>query len=113
MKITELMANVTDRFEAKVVFAEAVEKDGVTVIPAAKVIGGGGGGNGEDKRGQRGEGGGLGLVARPVGAFVIRDGQVTWQPAVDVNRVIATFAAVIITAAVVVGRILRTQAKRK
>ena len=113
MKIAEVLAHATERFEAKIVFAEPVEKDGVTVIPAAKVIGGGGGGSGEDKQGQRGEGGGLGLIARPVGAFVIRDDRVTWEPAVDINRVLATIATVLITAAVVVGRILRAKAKRK
>jgi hypothetical protein len=28
-------------------------------------------------------------VARPAGAFVIRGNDVTWQPAVDVDRIIA------------------------
>jgi uncharacterized spore protein YtfJ len=113
MKFDEMLAHATDRLEAKIVFAEPVEKDGVTVIPAARVTGGGGGGSGADERGQRGEGGGLGLIARPVGAFVIKDGHVTWRPAVDVNRLIATVGAVIISAGLIVGRILRAKASSR
>ncbi|MGE5273671.1 MAG: hypothetical protein ACM3QU_07905 [Verrucomicrobiota bacterium] len=32
------------------------------------------------------EGGGFGLRARPVGANVIKDGEVMWRPAIDVVR---------------------------
>ncbi len=39
-------------------------------------------------RADKGSGGGFGLSASPVGAYVIKDGKVTWMPAVDVNRVI-------------------------
>ena len=69
---------------AKRVYAKPVEADGVIVIPAARVIGGAGGGNGDglDGAGQ-GEGAGFGVMARPVGAFVIKDGTVRWKPAVD------------------------------
>ena len=57
------------------VFAEPYERNGTTVIAAAKVRGGGGGGGGHDKDAQEGEGGGFGLAARPAGAYVIRDGR--------------------------------------
>jgi enoyl-CoA hydratase len=41
-------------------------------------------------RRQRDNGGGaFGIGAKPVGAYVIKDGDVSWQPAVDVNRIIA------------------------
>jgi uncharacterized spore protein YtfJ len=94
MKIEDLLAHATKPFRATMVYAEPVERDGATVIPAARVLGGGGGGNGEDKHGQRGEGAGLGLVARPVGAFVIKDGKVRWQPAIDVNRLVTILGAI-------------------
>ena len=69
---------------AKRVFAKPVEADGVTVIPAARVMGGAGGGNGEAASGRgQGEGAGFGVMARPVGAFVIKDGTVRWKPAID------------------------------
>jgi hypothetical protein len=82
---------------ARQVFGEPVERDGVTVIPAATVIGGGGGGGG-GRRSPEGEptspdeeggaGMGFGLVAWASGAFEIRDGRVTWRPAVDVTRIL-------------------------
>lgn len=113
MKIDELLARATESVSARMVFADPVEKDGVTVIAAARVVAGGGGGNGVDQRGQQGEGGGLGLLARPVGAFVIKDGQVRWEPAVDVERVIAAVGTVAIIAVVVVGRVLRSRSRAR
>jgi len=107
MKIEDLLARASESFDARTVFAKPIEKDGVTVIPAARLVGGGGGGDGEDKGGQRGRGGGLGLIAKPVGAFVIRGGEVWWQPAVDVNRLIATIGAVAIAGLLVGSRLLR------
>jgi uncharacterized spore protein YtfJ len=72
---------------AKRVYAEPYERNGVTVIAAAAVQGGGGGGGSET--GDRTDGGsGFGLTARPVGAYVIRDGEVKWQPAFDLTRTI-------------------------
>jgi uncharacterized spore protein YtfJ len=107
MKIEELLAKATNTLEARMVYAEPVEKDGVTVIAAARLAGGGGGGNGTDQRGQQGEGGGIGLVARPAGAYVIKDGKARWEPALDVNRLIATVGAVAVAALLLVGRIVR------
>ncbi|WP_291409610.1 hypothetical protein [Actinophytocola sp.] len=70
----------------------ALREGRTTVIPAATVIGGGGGGNGRGPTG--GEGGGFGILARPAGAFVIRDGTVQWVPAVDPNWLVGTVTAV-------------------
>ena len=69
------------------VFGDPVERDGVTVIPVTSVQGGGGGGGGTSGEGETGGGGGFGLRARPVGAYVIRDGTVSWEPAWDLTRV--------------------------
>ena len=33
-------------------------------------------------------GAGFGVQARPVGAWVIRDGEATWKPALDLNRLV-------------------------
>lgn len=109
MNLEELMARAAKPIDARMVYGEPVERDGVTVIPAARVIGGGGGGDAEDRHGRHGEGGGLGLIARPVGAFVIRDGDARWEPAVDINRVFVAVTTVLVTAAIVVGRILRSR----
>ena len=96
MKVAELVTSVRDAITVTRVFAEPYEKDGVTVIAAAIVVGGAGGGGGHDERGQEGEGGGFGVVARPAGAYVIKDGTVRWRPAVDVNRLVAAIGTVAI-----------------
>lgn len=82
--VDELLAGARDAISVKRVFGDPVETDGVTVIPVASVGGGGGGGGDSENNG----GGGFGLTARPVGAYVIKDGAVTWTPAVDANRVV-------------------------
>jgi uncharacterized spore protein YtfJ len=89
MRLPELVSSLRDAMTVSRVFGEPYERDGVTVIPAAAVRGGAGGGGGKQQTGEEGEGGGFGLLARPAGAFVIKDGTVTWQPAVDVNRIVA------------------------
>jgi uncharacterized spore protein YtfJ len=96
MKLDQFVTTASDAITVRRVFAEPYEKNGTTVIAAARVQGGGGGGGGHDKDNQEGEGGGFGLLARPAGAYVIRDGKVSWQPAVDPTRIIAAAAAVLI-----------------
>jgi uncharacterized spore protein YtfJ len=81
--IDELLGGARDAITVKRVYGDPIESDGVTVVPAAKVGGGGGGGGDSEGDG----GGGFGLGARPVGAYVIKDGDVRWVPAVDVNRI--------------------------
>jgi len=100
MKIDDLLGTAQDTITVRKVFGDPYEKDGLTLIPAARVAGGGGGGTGQDDEGQKGEGGGFGLRAHPAGVYVIRGGEVKWQPAVDPNRVVLAAAAVIITALV-------------
>ena len=88
MNVTEILSTSRDAITVRRVFAEPYEKDGLTVIPAAVVRGGGGGGTGYDQKGQQGEGGGFAVSGRPSGAYVIKDGQVSWRPAVDPNRIV-------------------------
>lgn len=80
--VDAMFAGVRELIDARRVFGEAVEQDGVILVPAAAVRGGAGGGGDDADNG----GGGFGVQARPVGAWVIRGGEVTWRPAVDVNR---------------------------
>ena len=84
-----------DALTVRRVFGDAYQVDDVMVIPVARVRGGGGGGGGEgtgSDNGSEGSGSGagmgFGMDARPVGVYVVKDGNVTWQPAVDVMRVI-------------------------
>jgi uncharacterized spore protein YtfJ len=87
MEATELLAKVRDSITVKQVFGEPIERDGATILPVARVHGGaGGGGGGKEER--RGDGAGFGLSVRPAGVFVISDGKVSWQPAVNVNLIV-------------------------
>ncbi|MGC7094811.1 sporulation protein [Amycolatopsis lurida] len=92
MNIPELIGSAWNSITAKRVYGEPYEKDGVVVIPAGFVWGGGGGGDGLD--GQRAQGAGFGIVAHPTGAYEIKGGRVRWVPAIDVNLLITATAAV-------------------
>jgi uncharacterized spore protein YtfJ len=113
--LTTLLARldaVQDSLTVRRVFGDAYEVDGTTLIPVAKVAGGGGGGGGEGEAADRegsGSGGGVGfgVTARPLGVFVVRDGDVTWQPAVDVMRIVLGGQLIGLTAVLVIGRWLR------
>jgi uncharacterized spore protein YtfJ len=87
MDIQETISTARDSITAGSVYGEPYERNGLTVIPAAAVMGGAGGGSGEQGE-QTGGGAGFGVQARPVGAYVVRGDQVSWQPALDLNRVI-------------------------
>ncbi len=53
-----------------------------------------------------GSGGGVGLVVRPAGVFVIRRGEVSWHPAIDLNRIILGGQLLAVVALVVLRSIL-------
>ncbi|MGB3184524.1 MAG: spore germination protein GerW family protein [Ornithinimicrobium sp.] len=88
MNVTEIFDTAKSVITVKRVFAEPYEKDGLTIITAARVSGGGGGGEGHDSEDGEGEGGGFGMSGRPAGAYVIKDGHVRWEPAIDVNHIL-------------------------
>jgi uncharacterized spore protein YtfJ len=111
MKPDELVSSARDSVSARRVFTEPVEKDGVTIIGVAAVGGGGGGGQSQDEKGQRGEGGGFGLAARPVGAYVLKGGKVNWVPAVDVNRLLSIFALLLAVFLITRSRVIRARLK--
>ena len=111
MKLEDLITTAADTITVKRVFGEPYERDGVVIIPAATVAGGVGGGGGQDQNGQSGEGGGMGMGARPAGAYVVKEGRVSWRPAVDVNRLIATVGLVAIVYLTTRARIQKTRAK--
>ena len=83
MNVDEMVHGTQDAMNVGRIFGEPIEKDGVTIIPVAKMMGGAGGGGGADAAG----GGGFGLRARPAGVYVIKEGSVRWEPALDVNRI--------------------------
>ena len=114
MQVQDVIDQARDTLTVKRVFGEPYEKDGVTVIPAARVQGGAGGGSGEDPNSQgRGSGSGFGVTARPVGAFIIRDGDLNWRPAVDVNRIILGGQVVVVVALLTVRAIIKARSKAR
>jgi uncharacterized spore protein YtfJ len=106
MDVQELLSKVTQDLSVKRVFGEPIEHDGVLVVPVARVRGGAGGG-GSTAEGNQGSGGGGGIDARPAGVFVIKDGDVSWQPAIDVTRLAIGGQLVVIVLALVLRSVLR------
>jgi len=97
-----ILTGAQDALTARRVFADPIQADGVTLIPAAIVGGGGGGG----RKGAEDRGVGFGIKARPAGMFVVRNGDVSWRPAIDVNRMILGGQLVAITALVTLRPVL-------
>jgi uncharacterized spore protein YtfJ len=105
VNVEAMLSNARDAMTVRRVFGEPYERDGVTVIPVAAVMGGGGGGTGQDPGGVSGGGGGFGIRARPVGAYVIREGAVRWEPSLDLTRII--LGGQILLALLIIRRFLR------
>jgi len=110
MNVQEILEKAQDTVTVKRVYGSPIEKDGLTIIPAASVWGGGGGGGGPA---ESGGGAGFGVRARPVGAFVIKDGEVTWKPALDETRIALRGMLVPIVGMLVARSIVKTLAKRR
>jgi uncharacterized spore protein YtfJ len=96
-KLLDRIAEARDAVTVRRVFGEPYEQGGLSVIPAASVRGaaGGGGGTGPDATAGSGEGMGFAVTARPIGAYVVRDGQVSWRPAMDLTRVVLVAEALV------------------
>jgi uncharacterized spore protein YtfJ len=105
MDTTEVMTDLAGRLKEHQVFGPPVERDGVMLVPVAGIrMGGGVGGGGSESPGS---GGGFGAIARPAGAWVVKEGNVSWHPAIDVNRVILGGQGVLALLLVLVIRLLR------
>ena len=99
------------------VFGEPFEKDGITLIPVAAVRGGGGAGGGTETspEGEEGSGfgSGFGITARPVGAYVIKDGRVEWQEATDTLRAVLGWQTVAIVATLALRSMFKHRRRRR
>ncbi|HEY9288704.1 MAG TPA: spore germination protein GerW family protein [Candidatus Dormibacteraeota bacterium] len=110
MRVMDAINQARSMMRATEVFGTPFEKNGVTIIPAAKIAGGAGGGG--DQHEPQAGGMGFGVVSQPAGAFVINGGKVAWQPALDLNRVIFMGQLVAIVALVTARSIVKAFAKR-
>jgi uncharacterized spore protein YtfJ len=111
-ELQQVISDARDIVTARRVYGDPYEKNGLTVIPAASVRGGAGGGTGQHGDEDSGGGGGFGVLARPVGAWVIRGDEAKWEPAVDVTRIVLGGQIVALTALLVVGRVLGRSERR-
>jgi len=127
MDANEVLNHARDAMTVKRVFGDPYERDGVTVIPVANLMGGvgAGGGTGVGARPARaggealgeapedsGYGLGYGLRSTPAGVYVIKGGEVEWKPALDMNRLTLQRAGVALVALLVLRSIIRTLVRR-
>jgi uncharacterized spore protein YtfJ len=113
MGVEDVIGQARDALTVKRVFGEPYEKDGTTVIPVAAIRGGAGGGGGQDQDGNGGSGSGFALSARPVGAFVVREGEVTWRPAYDATSVALLGEVVALVAILALRGMVKARAKAR
>ena len=111
--VLETIRDVIDGAAAGRVFGVPITQDGLTILPVAKVIGGDGGGGGtspaEGGRDASGSGGGMGTSAKPLGVFVIKEGNVGWRPAVDVNKVIVGGQIVVVVVLLMIRSMIKAR----
>jgi uncharacterized spore protein YtfJ len=108
MNVDEMLQGARDTMTVSRVYGEPIERNGVMLIPAADIMGGGGGGSDTENNG----GGGFGVTARPVGTWIIRGDEVTWEPAIDVNRIALRGMVVAIVFLFVVRSLVKSFARR-
>ncbi|HLM62526.1 MAG TPA: spore germination protein GerW family protein [Pyrinomonadaceae bacterium] len=77
---------------AKYIYGEPVERDGVTVITVAKAVYGFGGCSGKNDA-DEGSGGGVGVVLTPVGYIEIKNGETRFRPTRDWLLLVPALAA--------------------
>jgi uncharacterized spore protein YtfJ len=78
--IERLAARVGGQADARAVYGTPVERDGVTVIPVARVRWAFGGGGGTGDKGESGSGGGGGVMAQPAGYIELKSGTSEFIP---------------------------------
>jgi uncharacterized spore protein YtfJ len=109
MNALEAVNQAKDVINVRRVYGEPYQEDGLTIIPAANVIGGGGGGGDTEGNG----GVGFGVRAKPAGAWVIKDGEAQWRPAFDLNRAVLVGQLTAIVALLVTRSVVKALAKAK
>jgi uncharacterized spore protein YtfJ len=111
----ETVREVVESAAVDRVFGTPIAQDGLTVIPVARFSGGGGGGSGnapadEDEGAVAGgTGGGVGMMAKPLGVFVVKDGDVRWRPAIDINKIVLGGQIVAVVALLTIRTIVKAR----
>ena len=114
MEIKDVVEQARESLTVDRVYGKPIEKGGLTIVPVAAVRGGGGGGSGSEEGGSRtGSGGGFGVVARPVGVYVISDTGVEWREATDNVRVMLGWQIVALAWVFMLKTIVKQRGKTK
>lgn len=113
MNAPDVITKVQDAMHVRTAIGEPVVHDGVVIVPTAKVRGGAGGGVAGESADGEGAGGGFGITSTPVGAFVIKDGKVSWRPAIDINKIVLGGQVVAIVALLTARSIVRSRRRRR
>lgn len=108
MDLQTVLSGAQEALTVRRVFGEPITVGTTTLVPTAAIGGGGGGGANGAQQG----GAGFGMQGRPSGIFVLRDGEVAWKPAVDVNRIVlggqfVAMAVLLLIASLVLRRTAR------
>lgn len=111
MNMEDVIVEAEHAMSAKTVFGDLIDKNGVSVLPVAKVMGGGGGGEGEQEDHAEGKGAGFGIRAKATGVYVIDGHNVDWMPAFDWNRIILGGQAVAVAALLTIRSIVKIHAR--
>jgi uncharacterized spore protein YtfJ len=122
MALREFVGGLNEGSTVRRIFGDPIEKDGVLIVPVATLGGGVGGGEGPSAKGAgdaEGKaaapmawGGGGMWSARPAGVYVLKNGEVSWIPAVDQNRTILLSLLTGIASLLVLRSVVRTIARR-
>ncbi len=102
----DVLQQLAARLRENQIFGPPVERAGVTVVPVARIRGGGGLGGAKGREPHQ-TNGGFGFTSQPAGAWVMTEsGKVQWQPAIDVSRIaiIGQVAAALVVLAVLLTR---------
>jgi uncharacterized spore protein YtfJ len=104
MDVQKMVSRSQETATVARVYGEPHEKGGTTLIPAARVSARGGSGA---ARGGKHSGGGFRADAEPVGAFVIKNGEVEWKPVFDLSGTVRRGQLVGVVALLVVLAVIR------
>jgi uncharacterized spore protein YtfJ len=118
----DLLAKIRESMTVHTAIGDPIKSGDITILPVARVTGGGGGGGGgraggesdtsSDAAEQVGGGAGFGMMSKPVGVFVIKNGEVTWRPALDVNKIILGGQLVLLVGLLVLRGIFRSRRRQ-
>ncbi|MHB8416696.1 MAG: spore germination protein GerW family protein [Myxococcales bacterium] len=113
MDVQDVLVQVREQIGPKHVFGEPIREGETVMVPVARVRGGGGGGGNGVEGKPGGQGVGFGMTAIPTGAFVFREGKLSWRPALDLNRVIMGAQFVAAIALMTFGSLFRARMRRR